>query len=134
MRTIVIERDAVMPRTRRKCGEIIFEWRFHFLCRFVVLSLVITFKIFVNTSAVDTRLCKLRDTLFVRVKGMGRIQTDIIRTTTVLDMFVFFFFFFFLDPPGDPGKKSLSSIHFRLCTSFRPSAERRLCVNFPPPV
>ena len=37
-----------------------------------------------------------------------------------------FFFFFFLDPPGDPGKKS---IHFRLCTSFRPSAERRLCVN-----
>ena len=26
----------------------------------------------------------------------------------------------------DPGKKSLSSIHFRLSTSFRPSAERRL--------
>ena len=30
------------------------------------------------------------------------------------------FFFFFFDPPGDPGKKSLRSIHFRLCTSFRP--------------
>ena len=45
-----------------------------------------------------------------------------------------FFFFFFFDPPGDPGKKSLSSIHFRLCTSFRPSAERRLCVNLAPPV
>ena len=45
-----------------------------------------------------------------------------------------FFFVFFLDPPGDPGEKSLSPIHFRLCTSFRPTAERRLCVNLAPPV
>ena len=43
--------------------------------------------------------------------------------------FSFFFFSFFFDPPGDPGKNSLSSIHFRLCTSFRPSAERRLCFS-----
>ena len=29
-----------------------------------------------------------------------------------------FFFSFFLDPPGDPGKKSLSSIHFLFVNSF----------------
>ena len=38
--------------------------------------------------------------------------------------------FSFLDPPGDPGKKS--SIHFRLCTSFCPSAKRRLDVGLAP--
>ena len=44
------------------------------------------------------------------------------------------YFFFFFDPPGDPGKNILSSIHFRLCTSFCPSAERRLGVNLAPSV
>ena len=39
-----------------------------------------------------------------------------------------FLFLLFLDPPGDPGKKSLSSIHFCLCSS--PSAKRSLGVDF----
>ena len=43
-------------------------------------------------------------------------------------------FFFFFHPPGDPGKKSLSSIHFRLCTSYCPSTKRRLGVNLAPSV
>ena len=41
---------------------------------------------------------------------------------------------FVLDPPGDPGKNSLSSMHFLLCTSFCPSAKRRLGVSLAPSV
>ena len=38
----------------------------------------------------------------------------------------------FLDPPGDPSKKSLSSPHFRVCTSFYPYPKRRLDVELAP--
>ena len=37
--------------------------------------------------------------------------------------------FYFQILLGDLGKKSQSSLHFRLCTSFLPSAKHRLCDN-----
>ena len=38
----------------------------------------------------------------------------------------------FVPKNGFPVVKGLSSPHFRLCTGFRPSAERRLGVNLTP--
>ena len=57
-----------------------------------------------------------------------------LRVQPTFNMPLFLFCFVFSDPPGDSGTKRLSSIHFRLCTSFCPSAKRRLGVHLAPSV
>ena len=43
---------------------------------------------------------------------------DVLVSTRRCFVLISRFFFLLVDPPGDPGKKSSSSVHFRLCTVF----------------
>ena len=65
-----------------------------------------------------------------RVEGRGERGED--TTAAVVVVVVFFFFFQILLEIRV--KKAQAPYTFVLCTSFHPSAERRLCVNLAPPV